>query len=89
MQAQRLTTPQVCAMFGVTSLTILNWRKGTPTRKPLPTAKPSKHEPPNAVRFDQSKVEAWAKRHDIEIIAQPAPEAGGRKRGPKPRKPTS
>ena len=89
MQSQRLTIPQVSTMFGVTAMTILHWRKGSASRKPLPTVKPAKHEPPNAVRFDQSKVEAWAKRHEIEIVAKPAPEAAGRKRGPKPRKPTS
>jgi len=81
---ERLTTPQVCAMLGVTHLTILNWRKGTSTKKPLPVLKPAKDEAPNAVRFDREKVLAWAVKNGVEVVTK-APPRSLSQRGPKPK----
>lgn len=83
---ERLNIPQMCAMFGVTHLTIYHWRKGTATRDALPVAKPTKDEPPNAVRFDKARVLKWAKKHDVAIIASNPKVATSKPRGPKPKK---
>lgn len=84
MSTNRLTVPEVCSMFGVTQLTLLNWRKGTKRRPPLPTLKPLKSEPPNAVRFSQSQALQWAKKNGVELAApEPKVAAKSARRGPK------
>lgn len=82
----RITTPQVCAMFDVSHLTVLNWRKGTATKKPLPVLKPAKDEAPNAVRFDRDKVLAWAEKNGVTIVTRNPKVATSKPRGPKPKK---
>lgn len=81
----RLTTPQVCAMFNVTHLTVLNWRKGTATKKPLPTLKPTRDEAPNAIRFDYEKTLAWASKNGVEVVVKNPQVVARKPRGPKPK----
>lgn len=92
--ATQLNAKQVCAVFGISNMTLLSWRKGTKTRAPLPVASPKKSDPARAVRFNVSGIKAWAKKHAVAIEVAPEtiladPNTGASvasaKSGPKPR----
>lgn len=87
----QLTGPQVCRMFGITNMTLWNWRQGTKSVTPLPTLKPKKVSERPRVFYGASATLAWAKRNNIavvesveQVLKQPAT---GRP-GPKPKQPT-
>ena len=61
-----LTTPQLMQAFGVSHVTLLNWRKGTPTKAPLPTV-----EGVQGVQFSPSAVKDWAKTHGLKMSPMP------------------
>lgn len=78
--AARLTTKDVVAAFGVTPMTVTNWRAGTPTRTKLPFTKRGR-----AVSYQPDKVRGWAEKNGVPI-ADEAALAGGTPRlkpGPK------
>lgn len=77
--AQTLTTEDLMRSFGVTHMTVFNWRQGSPTRAPLPFEQNGR-----AVSFRPSKVEAWARKHGLVPVAPLAPAGAARKKpGPK------
>lgn len=79
--ARRLTTRDLTEAFGVTLMTIANWKAGTPTRTPLPFVKEGR-----AVRFNAAKVRRWAEANGIAFADEKALEGtASRKPGPKPR----
>ncbi len=57
----QLTTRDLKVGFGVGHMAIYNYRKGTPTKKPLPFKKDDKGH----VTFPSSKVIAWAEKHGV------------------------
>lgn len=74
MKPKTLTNQNLITLFGVTGMTIYNWRRGTPTKAPLPC-------PATPV-----EARAWAKRHGVPMTCDPRTllGVGGAKRGPKP-----
>lgn len=64
--AKTLNTQNLIKLFDVSGMTIHTWRKGTPTRTPLPSLKEG-----NAVRFVVAEVKAWAKKHGIYMTTDP------------------
>lgn len=60
--AKTLTTQQVAAGFGVSTMAISNWRKGQKGKTALPTVEPVAGR---SVLFKQSEVQAWAKKHSL------------------------
>lgn len=79
MSAKKLTTKDLTRAFGVTGMTITNWRKGTPTRKPLPFRTKGR-----AVQYDAAKVARWASQHEMPLV-EPLEPQGRQKPGPKVR----
>lgn len=64
-----LTTPQVMQIFGVSHVTVYQWRQGSGSKKALPckTGKPT----PRSVAFDPVKIETWANAHNIPMLYDP------------------
>lgn len=60
-----LSIPQVVAGFGVTGLTLLNWRKGTPTKAPLPHKSKTSPGGRVSILFEADRVASWAKKHNL------------------------
>lgn len=86
----QLNAKQTCALFGISNMTLLAWRKGTKNRTALPVAAPKKGETKPTVRFNVSQLLAWAKKHAVEIVKTPDAVVAGNteeagKPGPKPR----
>lgn len=59
-----LTTRHLERAFGVTSMTIYLWRKGTPTKAKLPVVETSNKR----VFYSPAKVEAWAKKNEVAVL---------------------
>ncbi len=84
----RLTIKNLQTAFGVSHMTISAWRKGTATRKPLPTSKRGGTlGNPGGVAFDVGPTEKWAIKNGIPILVPLADLVGQGiiKRGPKPK----
>lgn len=82
-----LKTRDLEAVFGVTSMTVHNWRKGSVTREPLPVDEKSLEN--GDVRFHPTITARWAKRNDV-LMAKLIGDvtlAGFTRPGPKPRSP--
>lgn len=83
----KINTPQAAAVFGVTTMTLANWRKGSPQRTKLPTTTPPAGSNPNSVWYKVSDLKAWSKKNGIDMGGvdhlEPVVPA---KPGPKPRK---
>jgi hypothetical protein len=64
--SNQLTINQVAAAFGVSTMTLYLWRRGTPTKEPLPC---TEVEGKGAVRvgFRLPAIRAWAKRHRLAL----------------------
>ena len=77
-KTQALTTKDLQAGFSVGHMTIFNWRKGSPTKAPLP----SNTDSAGRVTFKAAEVKSWAKKHGLEFTA-PAEAAPEGKPGPK------
>lgn len=79
-KATRLTTKDLLAAFGVTPMTIANWRKGTPTRTPLPSEKQGR-----SVNYRRDRIERWADKNGVPLLDPLAllGSAGRGKPGPK------
>lgn len=64
-----LTSKDVMVLFGVSLMTTINWRKGSPTRDPLPSKElPGKV---GSVGFACSDVRRFAKHYGLEMTAEP------------------
>jgi hypothetical protein len=64
-----LTVAQTAAVFGVSTMTVFNWRKGTATRDPLKVCTdPEKTWFP---RFRVTELQRYAKKHKLEFARQP------------------
>ena len=61
-----LNTTQMMQAFSVSHVTLLNWRKGTPTKTKLPTLDGVK-----GVQFSPSAVKEWAKAHGLKMGSVP------------------
>lgn len=66
----KLSIKDVQKMYGVTLMTVNNWRKGSKKKEPLPS-----HSEPrgitgrkDGVYFLKSVVRAWAKKHNIKEV---------------------
>lgn len=89
MTSKTLNTSDIQRAFGVTGMTVYNWRKGSPQRPPMPTA----GGPGVGVIFKPAAVKAWSKKAGVAIIDPTAFEDNGdapaaarrSKPGPKPR----
>lgn len=66
-KTQALRTADLIKAFGVTGLTLLNWRGGTATKDPLPVNIKTTEGGRNSVSYDEAKVRAWAKKHGLEF----------------------
>ena len=86
-KSKPLTTKDLVLIFGVTPMTILNWRKpGEGSRKkPLPFTTRGV-----SVEFSPIRVKAWANSHGLPMVHDPLDVAEGThltkaKPGPKPK----
>lgn len=79
MASQKLTTKDLTDVFGVTPMTIFNWRRGTPTREPLPAENEGRR-----VFYRPARLKAWAKRHGIPLLRSLDESTARGKPGPKP-----
>ncbi len=61
----QLTTNDLVKMFGVSSVCISDWRKGTATKAKLPIVPQKAGE--RAVRFKSDVVVKWAEKHGVKI----------------------
>jgi hypothetical protein len=84
MTARNLTNLDLLRVFGVTDVTIYNWRN--PKEGARKTALPSTVKD-GRVTFTPSRVTAWAKKNEVPIAVDPAKVAAGaptaKKPGPK------
>ena len=70
MPASQLLTPNhIAYLFGVSLITVHNWRKGTPTRGKLEVA-PVKGSP-RSIGMKVSEVKAFAKRNGFTLTCNP------------------
>lgn len=67
--ALKLTIEQVAALFGVSTMTVYNWRQGTPRRAAL---KPCTPEGDRFPRFLVADLRRYAKEHDLEFANDPS-----------------
>lgn len=66
----KLTITQMTRVFNTTNMTIYNWRKGTVTRRPLPTVADPKATKAT-VLFDSKEVLRWAKEYGVPVVVEP------------------
>lgn len=64
---EELSIKDLMKMFGVTLMTITNWRKGSTRITPLPTETRARGSR-NQVYFTKEKVLAWAKENEINLV---------------------
>jgi hypothetical protein len=86
----QLNTSHICRLFGVSTMTVWQWRQGTKMRAPLPVAATKKNQTKPEIRFNARSVLAWAKKHQLDLaesVDSVLESAPVRKSGPKPRKP--
>lgn len=84
MAKANLSIAQVTAGFGITGLTLLNWRKGTATKEKLPHLAKTTPGGRVSIAFEEAKVRAWAKKHGLEFkLAEAGAAAESAKPGPK------
>lgn len=78
---QKLTTADLQKAFGVTGMTVHNWRKGTPQRPALPAESDGRR-----VVFSAEAVRRWAVKAGVPVADESALLAGTApgKPGPKP-----
>lgn len=86
MSANRLTIKQAAEAFGVTVMTIFMWRKGTPTRTPLPV----EIDNPDAIKprvfVPVTSARKWAANHNLVFDPSGVIQHGmATKPGPKPK----
>jgi hypothetical protein len=76
-----LTTADLQKAFGVTAMTIHNWRKGTPQRPALKTKSDGRR-----VAFAEAAVRRWAEKAGVAVVDESALLGGlaRGKPGPKP-----
>lgn len=90
-KAIKLNSAEVCAMFGISNMTLYSWRKGTKKMAPLPVSGVEALK--GKVAFLASAVNKWAKTHGVVIIQTPEQVKQAlptqRKSGPKPRQPSA
>lgn len=84
MAGAKLTTRDLLGAFGVTPMTITNWRAGSATRGALPAEKVGRH-----VVYSPAEVRKWARKFSVPIADEQKLLGGaGRLRpGPRPKSP--
>lgn len=60
------TNREMEVMFDVTAMSLYLWKKGTPTKAPLPHIKKGRE-----VRYPVAKVMSWARRHEVTLVVHP------------------
>lgn len=65
MTTSRITTTQLTRAFGVTTMTLYLWRKGTATKTPLPFHLDDPKAAKPRVSFRASEVKRWAKQNGV------------------------
>lgn len=75
MKVTKLTVKNLVTLFGVTAMTVHNWKKGSPSRPAMPDD------------LTPAKVKKWATQNGITMTCEPAALLGTdiNKPGPKPR----
>lgn len=68
MPAGHLITREVCEMFGVKPMTIFLWRRGTPTRTPMPFHSHPKGDR-HLVTFKPAEIKKWAKANGVSLAS--------------------
>lgn len=76
--AKSLTIKQALVAFGVAHMTLHNWRKGSPTKEPLPFEVDNPEAVKPRVSFKLSTTKAWARKHKIEFAFDPELAAEGK-----------
>lgn len=85
MQGNKLSINDLARGFKVSTVSLHLWRKGTPTKAPLP------HEVvtiggQRRVAFNVAATKAWAKKHGLDFDVDAAKNGEATKAGPKARK---
>lgn len=71
MSTKTLNTKQAMAAFGVSHVTLFNWRRGTATRDPLPCVQDPEAWGRATIAFKPVDLKRWAKRYGLEFAIQP------------------
>lgn len=84
----KLTTAQAMRVLGVSDMTLWLWRKGTPTKTPLPFHDDNEGGGRPMIHYRASEITAWAKKNGVELAETvesvlKSPTATLRKSGPK------
>lgn len=79
MASPNLNTKQVMALAGVSHMTVYQWRAGTKTKDPLPSYE---GERPGSVEFKPGELKSWARKHGVELRADPVAVASGKEKLP-------
>lgn len=66
--AKSLTTSQAAIVFGVSEMSIFNWRKGIATRDPLPVLE---NPPDGRPRFSIPAVRRYARQYGLTLAREP------------------
>lgn len=66
-QKTKLNNADMQKLFGVSYMSILHWRKGTPRKTPLPHTVDKKGSPAYAPKA----VASWAKKNGVEMTCEP------------------
>ena len=67
MSKQMMTIKQACAAFGVSSMCLSHWRKGTATKEALPVETEGRN-----VFIGVAEAKKWAKAHGVDFAMDPA-----------------
>jgi len=85
MALKTMTIRQALAAFGVSAPCLHSWRKGTPTKDPLPVII---EDGQRGVLISVTAAKAWAKKHGVTFAQDPdaviAKEPASLKSGPRP-----
>lgn len=71
-----LSIQQAVRGFGCSTQALLNWRRGTGTKKPLPVHTTQRGEKGHGVFLKPHEVQAWAKKHGKTFDLDAAMKAG-------------
>jgi len=82
-RSQVLNSRNIMSLFGISHMTVYNWRAGSSGRDPLPVNLTTQ----GGVEFPVTRIKAWARKHQIPMTMDPESlvGVGVGTRGPKPK----
>lgn len=81
----RMNVNQTAIAFGVSTMSIWNWRQGSVAREPLPVVTENQHFSRPQVFVEVKAAKAWARKYGIPFTIPNKEDLVVGKAGPKPR----